>query len=113
MMTRSDTKKLLSLEEYQVDEMMKNLLPDSGAFARELTMRQYKRKITLDPPLGVKLFVATSKKDRMVGSAGGMKTVKQLSSNVIHTDVSPAGHMSLVNDMLFRLIKQWSDAGVW
>lgn len=113
MLTDGDTKKLLSLEEHQVDEMMKNLLLDSGAFARELTMRQYKQKVTLNPPPGVKLFVATSKKDRMVGSAGGMKTVKQFGSNVIHTDVSPGGHMSLVNDMLFRLIKQWSEAGVW
>ncbi len=70
MLSRSDVKNLLSVSEEKVDEVMTNLKPDSGRFAREMTMRQFAKPELFFIPDGIKVAVVTSPDDRMVGGKG-------------------------------------------
>lgn len=68
-LSRKHTMNLLSTPAGEIDSVMKNLTEDSGAFAKELTLMQFKKKFALrELPQSAQVSVVSCTKDRMVGS---------------------------------------------
>ncbi len=68
MLSKKDFVTLLSQQVGEIESTMNNLKPDSGAFAQELTMCQFRRKEYLILPSETKLGIVSSEADKMVGS---------------------------------------------
>lgn len=69
MLSRKHAMNLLSTPSSEIDAVMKNLTEDSGEFAKELTLMQFKKKFVLrEFSQNTHVSVVSCTKDRMVGS---------------------------------------------
>ncbi|MES2985769.1 MAG: alpha/beta hydrolase [Patescibacteria group bacterium] len=94
-LTPTHVGQLLSIQKEKLPAVCENFTPDSGKFARELVLNQFKQKERITIPKNIKLSVLESEGDMMIGS-----TIKQTihhlrlhNSGRVTTTVRVGGHL--------------------
>lgn len=91
-LSRSDTKKLLSLTDKDLENLGDSLVAESGAFTRHIVLNQFARPWScIHPHPGTRIIMVNTTDDQMVGGTW-VKTEKVFDAVSVHH--STGGHMA-------------------